>query len=460
MEAYSALAAGAPVPGPLAVRPVKDSEVATIAPRGLWQKVTNPAVIELWSTPGAKLTQNQGVVPKGQGMVAVLGAGNFEACSDVLFNLFIRGNVCIIKSHPCNALSADFLSAAALSSLARDGYVGLCTGGVEMSNAILNHPLTVSWMMTGGCMTYDAITWGKDGKKRGVKQLDKPCHAELGAASPYIVVPGEWSEKELVAQAHLLVGYKNFNTGHICASPQIIILDRNWPLAQRFVDHVVQAAAQLPAVAPYYAGAESRLRACQEHCPSAQKIQNGFIIVHDVDAEGGGGDYMMKNELFAPGFGFKFVEGNNDAAAFFSKVVPLVNEQCFGSLSLSIAIDPRTRAGLGKKAFDEILCDIQWGTVGVNVWAAYMNGNSLGTWGAPPGRHSDEDIQSGKGLMGNALLFNNVSKSTIEGQWCDPMLATLVTPSAKAKSVIRAAANLVVQQSVGALVRTLAAVLF
>ena len=27
--------------------------------------------------------------------------------------------------------------------------------------------------MTGGCMTFDAITWGKDGKQKGKKQLNK-----------------------------------------------------------------------------------------------------------------------------------------------------------------------------------------------------------------------------------------------------------------------------------------------
>ncbi len=50
--------------------------------------------------------------------------------------------------------------------------------------------------------------------------LCKPCHAELGAASPYIVTPGEWTDKDLDQQATMLVGFKMFNAGHVCASPQ------------------------------------------------------------------------------------------------------------------------------------------------------------------------------------------------------------------------------------------------
>jgi len=72
-------------------------------------------------------------------------------------------------------------------------------------------------MMTGGCATFDAITWGpakdrEENKKRNAKLITKKCHAELGAASPWIIVPGEWSKKELSTQVKLLIGSKLFNT--------------------------------------------------------------------------------------------------------------------------------------------------------------------------------------------------------------------------------------------------------
>jgi acyl-CoA reductase-like NAD-dependent aldehyde dehydrogenase len=116
-----------------------------------------------------------------------------------------------------------------------------CVGGPEVGSRILNHPKVDSWMMTGfernhlfffvvffialfsGCATFDAIVWGgkaaKESKNR--KQLlSKTCHAELGAASPYIISPGNWTDQELDQQATLLAGYKMLNSGHVCASPQ------------------------------------------------------------------------------------------------------------------------------------------------------------------------------------------------------------------------------------------------
>ncbi len=119
-----------------------------------------------------------------------------------------------------------------------------------------------------------------------VKALDKPCHAELGAASPYIIVPGQWTDSELKMQglallgwmvgwlvgshplcfcraiapslllprhhldlllaAKLLLGLKTFNASHICASPQTIVMDRQWPLAQKFVAEIEAAVPRLP----------------------------------------------------------------------------------------------------------------------------------------------------------------------------------------------------------------------
>lgn len=138
-----------------------------------------------------------------------MSPGNFEAPVDALLHLFIEGHVVVVKSHPLNALCVDPLHSVMFSSLVRDGFVGLCAGGPEVGSRMLNHPKVDSWMMTGGCGTFDAIVWGGKAAKesKNKKQLlTKPCHAELGAASPYIVTPGDWTEQELDMQATQLVG--------------------------------------------------------------------------------------------------------------------------------------------------------------------------------------------------------------------------------------------------------------
>jgi len=99
------------------------------------------------------------------------------------------------------------------------------------------------------------------------------------------------------------------------------------------------------------------------------------------------------------------------------------------------------------------LYSVNWGTIGVNIWAAMMATNPYGTWGAPKDRHTDQNIQSGKGKTGNVLLFQNVNKSVIEADFCDAVMSSLIRPPYSAySSKSQAYSNLAVNQSVGSLV--------
>ncbi len=459
---YESLEATGAPPAPVSRRTAGDVEVARTAPRGLWEKVTNPTVLELWSQPGKKLTQPQRVTFK-PGVCAVMSPGNFESPTDTLYQLFVEGRVVIAKSHPLNASSSDITASSIFSSLVRDGFVALCAGGPEVGGKLLQHKLVDSWMMTGGCATFDAIVWGgKAGKAAGKKQLNKTCHAELGAASPYLVVPGAWSDKEIDDQASQLTGLKMANSGHICASPQTIVIDKDWPQAKKFVDALVQKLETFPAVTAYYPGTADRMAAIKANCPDVRILNKDikFHFVPDVDAPGGGGDFMLKNEAFGPALAIKYVQAGNDVGKFLDVAAEVANTKCFGSLSLTVAISPSSFKAVGEQRFDQFINSLRWGTVGINMWAVMAAGNAFGTWGAPPGRHTLEDIQSGMGLMGNALLLENVDKTVIKGTWCDPMMATFWRPSAKSAPFAASFVNLQVKQSYGALFGLLKNVLF
>ena len=165
---------------------------------------------------------------------------------------------------------------------------------------MLNHPGVTDWMMTGGCGTYDVIVWGSSPEEReknknsNTKKLEKTCHAELGAASPYVIVPGNWKESEIKAQAKILVGLKVFNGGHICASPQTIVVDRDWPLAGKFVDAIRYELDHLSGLAVYYPGTDKKLESVKQACPAAEAFktkstkENAMTVyfVPDMDAEG------------------------------------------------------------------------------------------------------------------------------------------------------------------------------
>merc|ERR1711991_351816 len=88
------------------------------------------------------------------------------------------------------------------------GFIEITTGGADVGGAILNDANVTSWMMTGGCATFNAITFGGD-PKSNKKRLDKECHAELGAASPYLVVPSnDWTDADIQYQATILACFK------------------------------------------------------------------------------------------------------------------------------------------------------------------------------------------------------------------------------------------------------------
>jgi hypothetical protein len=154
----------------------------------------------------------------------------------------------------------------------------------------------------------------------------------------------------------------------------------------------------------------------------------------------------------------KYVSANNSPKTFLQQAIDVSNGQMFGTLSCTLVLHPDTSKALGAD-LDDLVSQINYGTVGINVWACFMVSNPWGTWGAFPG-HSDMDIQSGKGIQGNCARYTNVVKSTIRGEWKDPILAALVNVTPKQAAVARAATTFGVYDSVGTLLGAAKAVFF
>jgi hypothetical protein len=65
-------------------------------------------------------------------------------------------------------------------------------------------------------------------------------------------------------------------------------------------------------------------------------------------------------------------------------------------------------------AVERAVADLRYGAIGVNVWHALVFAMGSTTWGAYPG-HPRTDIQSGTGVVGNALMFDRPQKSVVRG---------------------------------------------
>src|SRR5206468_2901195 len=110
----------------------------------------------------------------------------------------------------------------------------------------------------------DAIVWGPAGAERdrrkrdGQPVLNKPITSELGNVSPWIVVPGEYSAKQLRFQAENVAASIMNNASFNCVATKLIVTANNWPQRERFLDPIEGVFAKVPPRRAYYPGARDR----------------------------------------------------------------------------------------------------------------------------------------------------------------------------------------------------------
>ena len=105
---------------------------------------------------------------------------------------------------------------------------------------------------------------------------------------------------------------------------------------------------------------------------------------------------------------------------YVDRAVEFCNDVVWGTLSMTILVDPRTLSvGPIGAAVDRAVANLRYGSIGVNAWHALSFAFATTSWGAYPG-HEATDIQSGRGAVGNAYLFARPQKSVVRG----PFVAT------------------------------------
>ncbi|RPI21941.1 MAG: aldehyde dehydrogenase, partial [Actinobacteria bacterium] len=166
-----------------------------------------------------------------EGAVAlVLGAGNIASIPplDALYRMLVHGNVAIVKLNPVN----DYLGpiyAEIFADFIDRGFLRIFYGGNEAGAAILNSDNVDTVHITGSASSHDQIVYGSgpeaaERRRLGQPLLGKPITSELGGVSPFIVVPGPWSEADLRYQAEHFVTQKILNGGFNCVAAQVLVL--------------------------------------------------------------------------------------------------------------------------------------------------------------------------------------------------------------------------------------------
>lgn len=419
------------LPGPVRRQP-SGRAVARIFPQSAYDRLFYPGITaNAWMEFGVKaddIGKTQAVAyhqePRPRGVCLVLGGGNVSSIGpmDILYKLFVDNQVVLCKMHPVNAYLGPLLEEG-FRALIDWGFLRLAYGGPEVGQYLCEHPGVDSIHITGSDKTVEAIVFGtgEDGARRKRERRpknSKPVTSELGNVSPVIVVPGPWSEDDLIWQGENIAAMLANNAGFNCNAARLLITHAEWKLSRTLLHEVRNSFAVLPTRRAYYPGAADRFAAfCAAH-PAADVIgepEEGelpWLFIADVDPNGAN-EIAFRTEAFCGAMAQTALSAPSPAA-FLAQAVDFANKKVWGTLNATILIHPDSLDDKEMaRAYARALEDLRYGTIAVNVWAAAGYGLVVTPWGAHPG-HDLYDIGSGTGFVHNTLMFDRVQKTVIQ----------------------------------------------
>jgi len=423
-----------PLPPPQAIRTRPDGQVVIdVFPVDAFDRILHSGVTaEVWMEPGVTREGLADAVagfyrvadPPGR-VSLVLGAGNISSIAplDLLHELYARGAVAVVKMNPVNAYLGPFLEEAFAPFVER-GFVRFAYGATEVGAYLCDHPLVEAIHITGSERTYDAIRFGTgpegaERKRRGEPRNTRPISAELGGVGPTIVVPGRWSDADLRFHAEGVVSQKMHNGGFNCVAAQVLVLAEAWPQRPEFLAALREAFRSVPPRHPYYPGAAERQQAAVASHPGAELLDPAGstpvprVLLSGVDARDRAA-HAFREEFFGGVLAETTLPGA-DAASFLENAVDFANDSLRGTLGANLIVDPVAEQALGP-GLESAVAALRYGSISVNTWTGVAYFIPQATWGAFPG-HSDEDIQSGRGVVHNTLLLDRPQKTVVRGRF-------------------------------------------
>ena len=386
---------------------------------------------EVWLQEGVSMEEarrglagNVGQADRQGAVALVLGAGNVSSIGplDVVYKMFVEGQVCLLKLNPVNDYLGPFIEEA-FAPLIAGGFLRLAYGGGDVGAFLCGHEGIDEIHITGSDRTHDAIVFGggEDGAKR--KADNRPLNpkritSELGNVSPIIIIPGDWTPSELKFQAENVATQMTNNAGFNCNAARVLITWQAWPQRVAFLDQLREILRRLPGRKAYYPGAQERQdRFSADHEGRVERygpVGDGVLpwtLIVGVPAADQD-NICFRSESFCALTAETSLPGSG-AADYLGRAVAFCNDTLWGTLNAGLIVDPRTAKALGDE-LERALADLRYGTIVINHWAAMGYALGVTPWGAFPG-HTNADIQSGLGIVHNTLLLDKVEKTVIRG---------------------------------------------
>ena len=349
---------------------------------------------------------------------AVLGAGNVSSvpATDSLSRILFDARRVILKMNPVNSYLAPIFEEV-FSPFIKEGLLRVVTGDAQVGHDLIHHPAIADIHITGSIESHDRIVWGpnletqKKQKSLGVPLIDKPISSELGNVSPWIIVPGSYSPREIDSQAQHIAASITNNAAFNCLATRVIVTWKKWPQREHFLQRIQYFLNQTPTRKAYYPGALERYckhAACTVESSEGQNLPWVFLTSQSIDE---------RPELFAEeSFACVCSETCLDAPspdAFVREAVQFVNERVFGSLCASITFPHGSRKA-NSSVIDDAIRDLRYANICVNQWTALAYSLISPPWGGYPGAKLDR-AESGIGSVHNTYLLDAFEKTIIYG---------------------------------------------
>ena len=316
------------------------------------------------------------------------------------------------------------------------GYLAFVFGGANVGTALVQDSALNEVVLTGSAATFDKIQ----------PLTETPICAELGGVNPWIVVPSKrWNKRSIDNHARHLAFSKLANNGHTCAAPQVVIVAKDWEHRAAFLDRIRYWLGEYAGNAPFYPGSD-KIHSDFASLPNAQVIggdtsvfekQQHPILIPNVDTDEEGQNDVFTREAFCPVLAEVPIDCPSDnALSFLQTATKFASSKCFGSLTCNILI-PDEEVKAIRNDFDDLIADLPFGVVGVNLWPAFAHSMPILVWGAPPGH-----AESGTGFIGNAGLYKNPQKAVLRApfNWLG-LRALSVMPPRKTEKVFQRLAS-------------------
>jgi acyl-CoA reductase-like NAD-dependent aldehyde dehydrogenase len=357
-------------------------------------------------------------------VVLVLGAGNIAAIPpmDVITKMFNEGKVVLLKMNPVNAYLGPYLEEAFAGAI-KQNFLAVVYGGAEEGRYLVYHRAIDEVHITGSDKTHDNIVWGPPGPERETRMqrheslLKKPITSELGNVSPFIVVPGPYSDKELRYQAEDAAASYLINASFLCCAAKMLVLPKGWAGSDIFMQALQDACAKVPPRQAYYPGAKDRWlklttgRAQLKHLGNAVPGSLPWTFISGLDPNASD-EPLYTQEAFCSVISDTRV-GSADPVEFLERAVDFCNTKLWGTLNANLIVHPQSlQDPRVKEAVERAIEKLRYGVIAVNAFIGMPFVLASPAWGAYPGS-GPRDIQSGSGFVHNTSMLEGVEKTVL-----------------------------------------------